>query len=245
MSRRRRFLAPLGLLALLAGSLPTSAAENVAALIKRQSQAFSDASASGDAAVLDRYLDDKVTFMIEDGSVVTKQDILASAGPSPQGISNHLVQTDWHVQLYGDVAVTRFTDQSTLHVYGQVSHATYRSTEVWRKEAAGWRMISSQTLAVQQDPPAVALSDRQLGEYVGTYRAGPDFSFTITRHGSELSGSVNGGKPFALKAEYPDVLFTPGQPRMRRIIQRDAGGRLIGVISRRDGRDATVLRRVG
>lgn len=232
------------LLALLAACMPAFAAtDDVAALIKRQSQAFSDASASGDAAVLDRYLDDRVTFMIEDGSVVTKRDILAGAGPSPKGFSNHLVQADFHVQVYGPVAVTSFTDQSTVHAYGQVSHATYRSTEVWQKEASGWRMISSQTTAVAQDPPAVALPVKLLDEYAGIYKAGAEITFVITRHGDELTGAVNGGKPYAIKAESRDVLFTPGQPRLRRLVQRDAAGRVIGIISRRDGSDAMVLKR--
>lgn len=243
MSCRRHVLSRVTLVVLLAGCFPAFAAEDVAALIKRQSQEFSDASASGDAAVLDRYLDDRVTFMIEDGSVVSKHDIVASAGPAPNGMSNHLVQTDFNVEVYGTVAVTRFTDQSTVTVAGQVSHTNYRSTEVWQKEAAGWRMISSQTIAVPQDPPAITLPTTVLDEYAGTYKAGADFTFVITRHGDELTGAVNGGKPYAMKAEMKDVLFTPGQPRLRRIVQRDAGGKVIGVISRRDGHDALILKR--
>jgi len=78
---------------------------------------------------------------------------------------------------------------------------------------------------------------------VGTYKAGADFTFVITRHGDELTGAVNGGKPYAMKAELKDVLFTPGQPRLRRIVQRDAGGKVVGVISRRDGHDALILKR--
>jgi ketosteroid isomerase-like protein len=234
------------LLVSLAACVPAFAAtDDVAALIKRQSQAFSDASANGDAAVLDRYLDDRVTFMVENGNVVTKKEILGGAGPSPKGISNHLVQADFHVQVYGPVAVTSFTDQSTVHAYGQVSHATYRSTEVWQKEASGWRMISSQTTAVPQDPPAATLPANVLNDYVGTYKAGADITFVIAHDGEGLTGAVNGGKPYAVKAELKDVLFTPGQPRLRRIVQRDAGGKVTGIITRRDGLDALVLKRVG
>ncbi|HWX67480.1 MAG TPA: nuclear transport factor 2 family protein [Rhodanobacter sp.] len=240
----RRTVPKVVLGVLLTACLPAFAAsEDVAALIKRQSQEFSDASASGNAAVLDRYLDDRVTFMIENGSVVTKQDILAGAGPSPKGISNHLVQADFHVQVYGPVAVTSFTDQSTVQAYGQMSHATYRSTEVWQKGASGWRMISSQTTAVPQDPSAVTLPVNVLDEYAGIYRAGADMTFVIARHGDELTGAVNGGKPYAIKAELKDVLFTPGQPRLRRLVQRDAGGKVVGIISRRDGNDALMLKR--
>ena len=56
---------------------PTDSArhgEDVAALIKRQSQEFSDASAAGDSAAFDRLLDDSVVFMNETGVIATKRD---------------------------------------------------------------------------------------------------------------------------------------------------------------------------
>ena len=37
--------------------------------------------------------------------------------------------------------------------------------------------------------------------------------------------------------ELADVLFTPGQPRTRKIFQRDAQGKVIGFLSRREERD--------
>lgn len=219
------------------------AAEDVAALIKKQSQEFSDASASGDAATLGKYLDDRVIFMNEGGEMASKKDIVDSAKPSPKNVSNTLEQSDFKVEIHGDVAVTSFTDNSTQHVYGQTLKAKYMSTEVWMKKADGWKMISSQTMAVQDDPPTVKLASKTLDEYVGTYEASPDFKFVIARNGDELTGSANGGKPFAIKAELKDVLVTPGQPRVRRIIQRDDAGKITGFISRREGHDL-VLKRV-
>lgn len=103
-------------------------------------------------------------------------------------------------------------------------------------------MISSQTMAVQDDPPTVKLASKTLDEYVGTYEASPDFKFVIARNGDELTGSANGGKPFAIKAELKDVLVTPGQPRVRRIIQRDDAGKITGFISRREGHDLMLKR---
>lgn len=40
------------------------------------------------------------------------------------------------------------------------------------------------------------------------------------------------------------MLFTPGQPRLRKIIQRDARGKVTGFVSRREGHDL-VFKRVG
>jgi len=238
----RFVLVPLSL-ALLSSVAVAAAAEDDLAVIKRQSQEFSDASASGDAAVLGRLLDDHVVFMNESGETATKHDIVDGAQPPAKGMSNTLVQEGLSVALHGNVAVTSFTDVSTVQFHGQTLHAKYLSTEVWLKEADGWKMISSQTMAAQDDPPAVALPAKTLDEYVGRYQAG-DFVYRIERHGDELTGTPDGGKPVALKAELRDVLFTPGQPRTRRIFQRDAAGRVTGFVSRREGHDL-VLKRAG
>ena len=233
--------AATAVVALVSASAP--AAEDDAAVIRRQSQEFSDASASGDAAVLARYLDDRVIFMNEGGDMATKKDIVDGAQPSPKGTSNTLKQADLKVELHGNVAVTSFADLSTVQFHGQTLHAKYLSTEVWLKEAEGWKMISSQTMAAQDDPPAVTLPAKVLDEYVGRYEAGSDYIYVIERHGDELSASANGSKPVALKAELRDVFFAAGQPRVRRIFQRDAKGRISGFVSRREGHDI-VLKRV-
>jgi len=221
---------------------PARANEDDAAVIRRQSQEFSDASASGDAKVLARYLDDRVIFMNEGGDIATKKDIVDSAQPSPKATSNTLKQADLKVELHGNVAVTSFADLSTVQFHGQTLHAKYLSTEVWLKEADGWKMISSQTMAAQDDPPAVALPEKMLQEYVGRYEAGPDYIYLIERHGDELTASANGSKPAVLKAELRDVFFLPGQPRVRRIFQRDENGRITGFVSRREGHDILLKR---
>jgi ketosteroid isomerase-like protein len=244
MRRKTIFSATAALFAVAILAWPAAADEVTAALIKRQSQQFSDASASGDAATLARYLDDRVTFINENGDIATKKDIISSAGPAPSGIHRALTQTDFAVQLYGPVAVTSFTDVLRGDMHGQCLHAKYRSTEVWLKEGSDWRMISSQTIALQDDPPAVPLPAKLLDEYVGTYRGGPDFTCTISRSGDELSASLAGSRPVVIKAELRDVFFTPGQPRLRRIFQRDSSGRITGFVSRHEGHDF-LFRRVG
>jgi ketosteroid isomerase-like protein len=232
----------LPILLSLAACMPE--AEDVAALIKRQSQEFSDASASGDAKVLAKYLDDRVLFMNEGGDMPTKTEIVDGAQPAPNGSSNTLTQEDFKIEVHGSVAVTSFTDVSTVQFHGQTLHAKYLSTEVWLRRPRGWKMISSQTMAAQDDPPAVSLAEQTLDEYVGRYAASPDFTYRIERKGADLVGYMQDGKPVALKAELRDVLFTPGQPRTRKIFQRDESGKITGFVSRREGHDF-VLRRIG
>ena len=162
---------------LLAASAVSVHAKDVAALIKRQSQEFSDASAINDTATLGKLLDDRVLFMNEGGDMPTKKDI-ASGPPAPKnGNSNALTQTDFKIEVHGNVAVTSFTDNSTQKVFGQTILAKYMSTEVWMKEGQGWKMISSQTMAVPEEvtlaprvavvPLAVAVGEVMIGSEGG------------------------------------------------------------------------------
>ncbi len=52
-----------------------------------------------------------------------------------------------------------------------------------------------------------------------------------------LTGGLPGkaGKP--LRMESPDVFFVPGEPRTRRLFQRDATGRVTGFVERRESWD--------
>jgi len=236
------------LFALVVAACPAHADDNDAAKLKQLSQAFSDASASGDNAALARMLDDRVIFMNESGDIATKKDIVgtAPAAPAPKPAANAtvLVQSDWNLQLHGDVAVTSFTDNATFRFHEQVRHARFRSTEVWLKEAGTWRMISSQTLAVPDAPPAIQLPEAELDQYAGTYSAGADAMVKISRQGQQLLSSTNDATPISLAVEVRDVLFTPSQPRIRRIFERDGQGHITGFLARREGHDIR-FKRVG
>jgi hypothetical protein len=172
-----------------------------------------------------------VIFINENGEIATKKDLVDGASPAPHGVRNKLV------------AVSAFTDVASVRVGAQHVTAKYRSTEVWLLERDGWRMISSQTLALQDDPRAISLPTGELDEYIGTYRAAPGYAVVIAREGARLGASLNGAPPLPLKVEARDVLFVPGQPRVRRIFKRDPSGVVIGFVSRREGHDI-VFRRV-
>jgi ketosteroid isomerase-like protein len=226
---------------LLCGA-PAAAAEDVSALLKRQTQELFDAVSNGDARVWDRYLDADAVITDEAGSVTGKKDTVAQVVPLPKGISGTITVTDWHVYPHGNTVVAAYVADEHENFHGQKLHALYRSTTTWLKEAAGWKILAQQTLALRQDPPSVQLADAALNDYVGRYRAAPDLVYEITRKGGELNGGVAGGKPSALKMELRDVMFVPGQPRSRKIFTRDAGGRVTGFLSRREERDVVWTR---
>jgi uncharacterized protein DUF4440 len=212
-------------------------AEDVSTLLERQSQAMYDALIPANPKVWDDALDTDALITDENGVFMTKKQMVASVTPFPKGIGGHIVLTDWRVVRHGDTAVAAYVVDEHEDFHGQHLHALYRETATWMKEAGGWKRLAMQTIALQQDPPAVQLSDAALDQYAGRYRAAPDLVYAIARKGHALIAGVVGGKPAALKIEIADVAFTPGQPRVRKLFQRDSAGHITGFLSRREGRD--------
>jgi ketosteroid isomerase-like protein len=215
------------------------AAESDRAIVERQSQEFSDASAAGDGKALGALVDDRVIFMNETGAFATKQD-LAESTPPPAGVVNKLEQSDVRIEMHGDTAVTSFTDNLTQHANGAVRTASFLSTEVWQKENGRWLLISSQTMTKPKEPTAIVLKPAELDEYAGTYSANGT-SVKIDRKDSALTSSTNGAEATKLEMEARDVAFTPGQPRQRRVFIRD-GGKVTGFLSIRESGDVLFKR---
>lgn len=223
---------------------PAIAAEDVSALLKKQTQAFSDAGPAGDGPAMAKMLDDDVVFFNESGDQATKKDLATPGSPPAKGLSIKMTVEDWHCVVHGNVAVASFIDDQQMDFHGQPFHAQYRSVETWMKEAGDWRMIGSETIALPVDPASITLPSKALDDYVGTYASAPDTKIVFTRKGGDLAASLNGGPQTLQKAELRDVFFTPGRPRFRKIFLRDAGGRVTGFVNRREGHDI-LFKRIG
>lgn len=247
-SLRPALLGFAALSSVLAAVVPMSVAradEDLSALLKRQTQAFSDAGQRGDAAVLDRYLDPEVVFTNETGDIATKKDLVDGTSPTPATAPKRTIEvTHWALRRQGEgLATATFIDEVTQDFHGQTLVLRFQSTETWARRPHGWKMIASHTMNVQKDPPEIALPRAELDDYVGVYQVGPAFQVRISREGEGLVSAAGGGAAAPLKVEVKDVLFTPGAPNVRKIFQRDAVGHITGYVSRRDGVDV-VLKKV-
>jgi ketosteroid isomerase-like protein len=215
---------------------------DLSALLKRQTQEFSEAGQRGDGATLARYLDDAVVFTNETGEIVTKKQLLEGVAPLPG--ERHIEVTQWSLTPQGNVATSTFIDVLQVQSHGQHLEYRFQSTETWAKRGAAWKMIASHTMVVPHDPPAVVLPGSDLDAYVGVYEADANFSAKITRDGDHLVLSSTGNPPITLMPEVRDVLYTPGDPYVRRIFERDGSGAIAGYVSRRAGTDLK-FRKVG
>ncbi len=225
------------LASILGSIVPAFAVEDDGAILRRQAQELMDAVTYGNSKVWDKYLDPQVVYIDEEGNVTTKAELLEQIKPLPAGISGSIKAEVVDLHVFGDTAVLHVDDHESENYFGHALRAEYRSLETWRRTREGWKLVAGQVHVMLIDPAAIELPPARLDEYIGTYRLNPEIAYTLRRDGDKLIGQRSGRDPVMLAIEASDVLFTPGQPRSRKIILRDAHGRVTGFADRRDGRD--------
>lgn len=208
-----------------------------AAELRRITQEMMDAVAPGRAEVWRRYLDQRAVYVDENGAVHDKQGLLRELTPLPPGLVGQIAVDVFRAEIHGEVAVVAYEVQESLDYHGQPLHGRFRTTNTWLRTPAGWRLLLAHTEAVLKDPPAATLTRGQLCAYAGTYALTEAISGTIRCADDGLRFERAGRPPVAYLPEVLDVFFAPGQPRTRRIFQRDARGQVVGFVDRREGED--------
>jgi len=220
-----------------AASDPTTAPANVAATLHAADQALLDAIAPGDRATWDRLLAPDAVYVDENGRVIGRADFLQELVPLPPGLSGHIAITEHQVRLQGDTALVVLRIDEHEDYFGLPLRAGYLMTETWLRQAGAWRLAMTHAWVVAPDPPAIELPASAMEEYVGRY-AGPGGQvYEIRREAEGLVAGRAGGTMRPLRAEMRDVLFVPGQPRVRKLVQRDVHAQVTGFIDRREGED--------
>jgi hypothetical protein len=237
--RRRPWFLLVFAAAVASLSLPAqrAASHDVAAILQKQTQELFDALVPGSASVWERYLDADISMTTEDGELLHKSQLVSQIKPFPEGVSGNIKVTDFKVTVHGTVAVATHVEDESENYHGHQLHCQYRTTDTWVQTSAGWRLLASQVLALRTDPPAINLTAQQAEAYVGRYSLSPEIAYDIRFKNGQLEGQQTGRKPEVLRAEVADVLFVPGQPRYRKVIQRDAAGRITGLAERREAWD--------
>jgi uncharacterized protein DUF4440 len=237
LNRRELLLLGLGVspLATSLGAQSSSAAPgDLATVLQRQTQELMDAIAAGEKAPWQRYLAESVVLVDENGKRNTKADLVDGIRPLPPEIWGRIRVVDFEVVRHDRVAITTWVADEDEGYFGQVIHARYKNTDTWLETSGAWQLVATQTQALRDDPPSIELSAVALGAYVGTYALSPAVTYTITREGTTLRGQRTERNVETIKVEMPDVLFVPGQPRLRKIFKRESNGRVTGFVERRE-----------
>jgi hypothetical protein len=205
--------------------------------LRHDTQSLLDAIAPGDTATWNRLLDSRAIQVDENDVVRNKTEILANLQPLPAGLAGHLDIDDFRVVAEGDLAVVTHEDNEYLNYHGQVILSRFRMTDTWVRSASGWHLLAEQVLAVLKDPPAMHMEHAVLCGYAGQYALTPEIVAQVRCADDHLVVARQGRPDRTFLPESPDVFFEPGQPRTRRMFQRDAQGHVTGFVERREARD--------
>jgi hypothetical protein len=213
------------------------AVDNAEQELQRATQELADAVAPGHVEVWNKYLDDRLVRIDENGVIQTKSQLLKELAPLPPGLKGSMAIENFHATLHGAVAIASYDMQESLDYQGQMLHSRFRSSDTWTKTPAGWRLIAQHVSAVLKDPPAIKLSQSQLCAYDGTYTLTSDIEVIVHCSAKGLSMQRTGRPAVEYLPETADVFFAPGQPRSRRLFVRDTEGKAIAMLDRREGED--------
>jgi hypothetical protein len=212
-------------------------ANDLAGLLKRQSQEMMDAIAPGHVGVWRKYLHPDVIYMDENGVVENKETLLRELTPLPPGLVGRIEIDKFQVSMHGDTAVTAGEVQEYLDYHGQTLRTRFRFVDTWLRTSDGWLLAARHNAAVLKDPPAIALSSADLCSYAGVYALTPEITTIIRCKDNGLSSERTGRPVTTYLPEVRDVFFAPGQPRSRRVFLRGASGAITGFGDRREGED--------
>jgi len=230
-------IAMVFLLSPVMGSADRGHADPTSDLLRAKDQALLDAIAPGDRKAWDDALAANAVYVDENGVVMNRAEFLKQLEPLPAGASGSLRIASYSANFSGNLATVIHTDDEQENYHGQMLHAQYLMTETWRRDAGDWKLYMVHAHAVLKDPPPIDLPAQSLAEYAGRYSGGGDLVYIIEWDGRQLKGGRPGKAASPLQVEIRDVLFVSGQPRVRKIFQRNGSGRITGFVDRREGED--------
>jgi hypothetical protein len=216
---------------------PATTTDQTIAILRAKDQALLDATAPGDKKIWEDVLAPDAVFADENGVILDRATFLEQLTPLPAGVSGTLQMSTYQAHIDGDLATVIHLDDEHETFHGQKLFAQYLTTETWRRDNGEWKLYLTHIYAVLKDPPTVALPEKELQQYVGEYSGAPDLIYLIRWDGQRLVGGRKGASMKPLAVEVRDVLFVPGQPRIRKIFQRDAKGKITGFVDRRESWD--------
>ena len=229
---RRAFLGGTGG-ALLGAAAPPRGPDDLQTI----TQALVDALAPGRGEIWAHWTHPEFVVTDENGVRTERRQFLDGIRPLPPGASGTIRVKDFNAKRVGKTQVTTYALEELEQFHGEELRARYRQTDTWVRDALGWQLLASQVIALRTDPPAIQIPATLLSEYAGRYHLPDGLALEIAANGASatLRKGTSAARP--LKAELVDLLFVPGDPRIRYLVQRNGDGRVTGLIQRRESWD--------
>jgi hypothetical protein len=218
---------------------PNKAPDNeIIESLKQATQELLDAIAPGNKAVWERYLAEGSIYADEEGRVLTKNELIKELSPLPAGYVGLIKIGDIKTLVQDSVVVLSHRDREELELYGQKIVTYYQMTNTWAKQQNGqWRLVSTQVMAIPNERKPAVIDPKILDDYTGQYELTPEVKYVVTREGDILFGQRTGRAKEELLPLCSDVLYRKGVWRGEKVFERDAHGRVIKMLDRRENND--------
>ena len=201
----------LGTIAAAAESPKAAEAADLLRYFRTTEQKLMDAITKGDKSEWDKVMDPACVMTTEEGQVLGKKQFLDELRPMPAGLTGDISVQGLTVQPADGVAIVRFVADEWQTVFGQRISTRYRVTDVFRREVADWKMLSSHVSLVTHDPPGQEVSKDAWPGFVGTYQLQPDgWTFTVELRDGLLYGGRDPKKLRQMIPLAPDVFVLTG-----------------------------------
>jgi len=225
----------------------TAHADNAAPAAQKEivaiTQELMDALVPGKAEVWQKYLADDAMITDEFGRRQNKKEAVDSVKGLPPGFTGNIEIRDPHVHVYGNTAVLDCEEYETETVFGQQIVVRYIAMNTYVRRKGHWQVAAMMDVTLPTPPPALAMRDVKLDDYIGTYRYGPDRAWTFALENDKLVYRTKAGRPpVGVDAMAKDVFMSGGDEKNILIFRRDAAGKITELIERRKFNDLHLLR---
>jgi hypothetical protein len=227
----------LVLASLVFTSQARAADSSLSSILRVKVQALLNAVHTGDRATWETLTAPDFIY-VEEGALQTRAEFLATI--KADGVEPLKIHS-FEARRSGDTAFVVHRDDVPDEGPHSRSAGQYLMTETWQLLGGEWKLQVVHLEAIRTDPPALVLTSTQLDELVGTYHRGSEV-YILRRDGDRIFGQRTGGAEREHKAETRDVLFIPGDTRIRKVFQRDAQGRVTSFVRRDENSDIVWMR---
>lgn len=211
--------------------------EDIVEQLKRATQEMLDAIAPGNKSVWERYLADGSIYVDEEGRVLTKSELIKELSPLPAGYVGSIKIGETKSLVKDNVVVISHLDREELELYGQKIITYFHMTNTWAKLGALWQIVASQVIAIPNERKPATIDLKILDDYVGQYELAPQVTYTVSREGDKLFGQRSGRAKEELLPLCNDVFYRKGAWREEKVFEREAHGRVVKLLDRRENND--------
>jgi hypothetical protein len=187
------------------------------------------ATVHGDTATLDRQLaGDLVWINGNNGSVMTKSQLLAAVAPSAASGGQTFVVDSVNATRFGDVATVEYLRHDTWPMGQGALRDSWRAMDVFVRRAGRWQVVRHTQVWLVSPVKPIELDSAALSAFVGRYQIRPGYVDDVHFERGALVATATGQSVGARLLPVSSSAFSPNGFGAIIVFERDAAGRVVG-----------------